>query len=322
MARQLLPIACNVCPKEQLAICILPLQTFESIAEASATLRQGSLARLSIFTGCSLGCLVALLYAPVLRDLALQWWQDPDYGHGFVVPLIAGYAVWRNRERYLALQPRPANSGMVILLGSVALLVAGTLAAEQFTARLSLLTLIAGILVFLAGWKALRAAAFPLGYLVCMIPLPGIVFNQITFSLQLVASSLAERVLRLLGLPVLREGNLLIVPNYRVEIVQACSGIRSLLSLIAVAAAFLYFVRRPWWARAIFAACLVPVAVGSNAVRIAGTTVLGYLFGQEWADGFFHLFSGWLIFVTALILLLTVDAVLGRVDRARRITGA
>jgi len=259
-----------------------------------------------------LALLGVALYAPVLRGLVRQWWQEPDYGHGFFVPLFAGYVLWRERVRLQKLALEPANSGLLVMLAAVGLLLAGSLGAELFVSRFSLLLLLAGMTLYLAGRKMLRAVAFPLGFLVLMIPLPAILYYQLTFPLQLLASRAAEASLDLLRVPVVREGNLLFLPNYTLEVVEACSGVRSLLSLAALAIGYGYLLESRVWARLALLLFVVPIAVLTNALRVVATGLLTHFYGPQAADSFLHLFSGWLTFVVALGLLLLVHSVLRR----------
>lgn len=263
--------------------------------------------------GILIAGLVAALYAPVLAQMAVQWWRDPDYGHGFVVPLISGYVLYKKRCRLWDIPREPRNLGFVVMLGAIALLLTGTLGAELFVARFSLLILLTGILVFLAGWTLLRAIAFPLTFLALMIPLPALVYNQITFPLQLLASRLSANCLQLLGIPVLREGNILVLPNYSLEVVEACSGIRSLMTLIALAVAYGYFAERRSWARIFLVLLMLPTAVASNAVRVVGVGVLTYVWGPHSAEGFFHIFQGWLMFVFAVACMLFVHWLISQI---------
>ncbi len=261
--------------------------------------------------------LVVLLYAGVLRSLVGQWWSDPDYGHGFLVPLFSGYVVWRQREQWLKTESKPANFGLLVMVGAVVLLLVGSLGAELFTSRFSLLALLAGMILFLAGWKVLRAVSFPLAFLLLMIPIPVIIYNQITFPLQLLASRFATFWLEVAQVPVLREGNVLILPNYSLEVVEACSGIRSLMTLITLAIAYGYLVEPRRWLRYLLVILMIPIAIVSNAIRIMGTGVLTYHFGPKAAEGFFHEFSGWVIFLAALILMFASHAILKRFGRSQ-----
>lgn len=256
--------------------------------------------------------LVGALYGPVLLQMVVQWWRDPDYSHGFVVPIFVGYVLYLSRHALRQVAIEPNNLGFVLMLASIGLLLVGTLGAELFVSRSSLLFLLAGMILFLAGWKLLRALAFPLIFLGLMIPLPALVYNQITFPLQLLASRLASNCIEMLGIPVLREGNVLVLPNYSLEVVEACSGIRSLMSLIALAAAYGYFVERRLWARITLVALMLPIAVASNGLRVVGAGVLTYFWGPHSAEGFFHLFQGWLIFVSAVACMLLVHWLLPR----------
>ena len=264
--------------------------------------------------------LILMLYASVIKDLVLQWWTDPDYGHGFFVPLFAGYILWHERKRWTKTEIKPSNFGFVVMLGAIALLLLGSLGAELFTSRFSLLVLLAGLILFLAGWKMLRAVSFPLGYLMWMIPIPVIIYNQITFPLQLIASRLATAGLELAQVPVLRDGNVLIMSNYSLEVVEACSGIRSLMTLMALAVAFGYLVSPRRWVRYVLAALMVPIAIVTNGVRIMGAGILARHFGPAAAEGFLHEFSGWAIFLVALVLMFVSHWILRRIGERRKKT--
>lgn len=254
--------------------------------------------------------LVVLMYSSVLKGLILQWWNDPDYSHGFFVPLFSGYILWHQRERWLTTRIKPSNFGFLVMLGAVGLSIVGSLGAELFTSRFSLLVLLAGMILFLSGWDALRIVSFPLGFLVMMVPIPAIVYNQITFPLQLLASRLASSLLELIGVPVLRDGNILILSNYSMEVAEACSGIRSLMSLLALAVAYGYLGEQRRWVRYVLVVLMVPIAIVTNAIRITGAGVLAHRFGPAAAEGFLHEFSGWVIFLAALFLMFVSHGIL------------
>jgi exosortase len=262
--------------------------------------------------------LVVLMYGSVLKALILQWWSDPDYSHGFFVPLFSGYVLWRQRERWMRSTIKPSNSGFLVMLGAVGLLLVGSLGAELFTSRFSLLVLLAGMILFLAGWKVLWAVSFPLSFLAFMIPIPVIIYNQITFPLQLMASRLATFWLELVQVPVLRDGNVLILSNYSLEVVEACSGIRSLMSLIALAVAYGYLSESRRWVRCALVISMVPSAILTNALRIMGAAVLAHRFGPTAAEGFLHQFSGWVIFLVALFLMFASHWILRRIGNGRK----
>lgn len=262
--------------------------------------------------------LLLILYGPILKSLVLDWWRDPNYGHGFLVPVFSAFVLWRERERLARVIARPSNFGIVVMLGAIGLLLVGSLGAELFSTRFSLLIMIGGIVLFLAGWKMLRAVLFPLGFLVLMIPIPVLIYNQITFPLQLIASRFATFWLQLINVPVLREGNLIILPNYTLEVVDACSGIRSLMTLITLAIAYGYLVERSRFVRWTLVLLMIPIAIVSNSIRILGAGVLTYHFGPRMAEGFFHEFSGWVIFVAALLLMFGCHWVLRKLPGVKK----
>jgi exosortase len=261
--------------------------------------------------------LILVLYASVIKGLVVQWWTDADYGYGFFVPLFSGYILWHERERWTKTEIKPSNFGFVIMLGAVGLLLLGSLGAELFTGRFSLLVLLAGMLLFLAGWKMLRAVFFPLGYLMWMIPIPAVIYNQITFPLQLIASRLATAGLELAHVPVLRDGNILTMSNYSLEVVEACSGIRSLMTLMALAVAYGYLISPQRWVRYVLAVFMLPIAIVTNALRVMGAGMLAHRFGPAAAEGFLHEFSGWAIFLVALVLMFGSHWILRHIGKPR-----
>jgi exosortase len=262
--------------------------------------------------------LVVLLYGSILKGLIREWWVDPDYGHGFFILPFSVFVLWRRRGRWMNTEITPSNLGLPVMTGAIGLLLLGSLGAELFMSRFSLLVLLAGMVIFLAGWKFLYEVAFPLAFLIFMIPLPAIIYNQITFPLQLIASQFATYLLELVHVPVLRDGNILILSNYSLEIVEACSGIRSLMTLISLAVIYLYFTEPRRWARYLLVVLMVLIAIFSNAIRIMVAGIMAHQFGPAAADGFLHTFSGWAIFVSALLLLFASHWVLKRISRASR----
>jgi exosortase len=264
-------------------------------------------------------CAVLILaaYAPVLERLVRQWNDDPDLGHGFFVPLVAAYIIFQQR-RELAQLPSGGNWWGVALLawGGLQLMVA-TYGAELFLARTAFLITVIGSVLLLRGWPTLKAIRFPLVLLLFMIPIPTVVMNQITFPLQLLASRAAELVLTLIGIPVLREGNILELPSQRLSVAEACSGIRSLLSLSFLALVYAYFFDRKPWMRWVLLAAAVPVAIVANAFRVTMTGILSE-YNRSLADGFFHLAEGWVIFMVSLVMLMLVHQFVRRAYQAAR----
>jgi len=275
--------------------------------------------RLTVWCAILAG-LIALLYASVIKNLVVQWWTSPDYGHGFFVPLFSGYILWHERPLWTTTEIRPSNFGFAGMLAAIGLLLLGSLGAELFTTRFSMLVLFAAMIVFLAGWQMLHAVSFPLGYLMWAIPIPVIIYNQITFPLQLIASRMATAWLEVVHVPVLRDGNILVMSNYSLEVVEACSGIRSLMTLMALAVAYGYLVSPQRWVRYVLATFMVPIAIITNAIRIVVAGILAHRFGSAAAEGFLHEFSGWAIFLVALVLMFGSYWILRRTGRQRKRT--
>jgi exosortase len=259
-----------------------------------------------------LGVAVGVVYVPIASSLAHQWLTDPNYSHGLVVPFLALWFAWMKRDAWQRAPVEPAAWGAVVFALGLLVLTAGTLGAELFLMRVSLLPILAGSIIFLAGPARCRTMAFPLLFLVLMIPLPEIVFNRITLPLQLFASQAGELALRTAGVPVLRDGNVIELVGVRLEVADACSGIRSLMTLITFALAIGRL--RGCSRRHIAALCLatIPVAVIANAARVAGIGLAAHWFGQDVAAGFVHEASGLVVFAVAVAALFAIDGSIRR----------
>ncbi|HXM44505.1 MAG TPA: exosortase [Bryobacteraceae bacterium] len=257
------------------------------------------------------GALLLLSYAPVLWRLVRQWDSDPDMGHGFFVPLVVGFIVWQKRAELLALKSSPNWWGLaVVLYGGLQLYIA-TLGAELFLARTAFVISVIGIVLLLGGTAVVRALAFPLFLLFFMIPIPTVVYNSITFPLQLLASRVSTQALDVMQIPVLREGNVLELAEQKLSVVEACSGIRSLLSLTFLSLVYGYFFENKVWMRVFLFLSTIPIAIVANASRVTLTGVLTE-YKPELAEGFFHTASGWVIFMVALAILVALHQILNR----------
>jgi len=257
--------------------------------------------------------LTAWLYAPIVSRLAVQWWHDPNYVHGFFVPAFSALLLWENRARLATLPLKPSWSGLVILLFALFALTVGVLSSKFFLSRISLLLLIAGMVVFLAGWKYLRAVSFPLAFLILMVPSSAI-FDWVTFPLQILASKTASFLLTLAGISVVREGNILLLSAARMEVAEACSGIQSLFSLVTLAIVYGYLIETKIGMRILLALAAVPISILANAFRIFATGLVLQHWGIEKAQGNFHMLSGWLIFMTSLAMLFLFHRLLRILD--------
>ncbi|HEY9140741.1 MAG TPA: exosortase/archaeosortase family protein [Bryobacteraceae bacterium] len=241
-------------------------------------------------------------YALVLQRLILQWWNDPDMGHGFFVPLVAGYIVWQRRQELLATEARPTWWGLLLVVWGGLQLLIGTLGVELFTARTALVVTLIGVVWTVGGTPVLRKLAFPLFLLFFMVPIPAVVYNSLTFPLQILATRIAAAGLLTIGIPVLREGNILDLPSQQLSVVEACSGIRSLLSLTFLSLVYGYFFEKRSWLRVVLFLATIPVALAANAGRVMVTGILSQI-RTDLAEGFFHESTGMVIFLSAGVIL-------------------
>lgn len=262
-------------------------------------------------------------YFPILKSLVHQWATDEDVGHGFLVPLVAGYIAWQRREILTEIPLKPAWWGLALLVWGGLQAWIGTLGAELFLQRSAVLITLVGLLLVLGGTALVRALVFPLLLLPFMIPIPAVIYNQITFPLQLFASRVAEFVLEAIGIPVLRDGNILELASQKLSVAEACSGIRSLLSLTFLSLVYGYFFEKRLWMRWVLFVATIPIAIIANAGRVTITGILSEI-DTSLAKGFFHSLEGWIIFLIALSMLVSLHMGLnfaGRTFRAVRTAG-
>lgn len=262
------------------------------------------------------GVLLLVCYAPVLAFLARQWYENEDMGHGFFVPLVAGFIVWQRRQRLTSLKPVTNYWGLAVLLFGAILMVIGTLGAQISIARIAFLVSLAGAVLFLGGSRIFKALAFPLFLLLFMFPIPAIIYARITLPLQLFASRVAETILGFLSIPVLRDGNVLELASQRLSVVEACSGIRSLLSLSFLSLVYGYFFDSKPWMKWVLLVGTVPIAIAANATRVTLTGIISEI-RVDLAQGFFHTLEGWVLFIVALLLLVGFHQLVNKIYYTR-----
>jgi exosortase len=236
-------------------------------------------------------------------------------GHGFFVPIVAAYIAWQSKDKLLNAGLKPNYWGLAIVLFAALQLYLGTLGAEIFIARTAFVESIIGVTLFFGGFQALKILAFPLFLLFFMIPIPAIIYNRITFPLQMFASQVAEASLSIIGIPVFREGNVLELASQKLSVVEACSGIRSLLSLTFLSLVYSYFFDSRPWMRIVLFLATIPIAIVANAGRVTLTGILSEI-RPDLAHGFFHTASGWVIFMIALFILICLHQLISRVYAA------
>src|SRR6266852_7893258 len=281
---------------------------------------------------------LAFVYFTVLLKLGRDWWSDENYSHGLLVPFVIGFILWHERKRLAAAQVQPQVwLGVAGVSVALVMLWAGVAGAELFVQRMSIVLMLASVAIYFWGFRLLSLLAVPLTLFVLSIPIPQIVFNKIAFPLQLFASQCAVSAMQLFDISVLRQGNVIeLMPlgahePKRLAVVEACSGIRSLMTLVTLAVVYAYFtgprrgpkggdqgLRSSWfrnfaiWRSLILVVAAVPIAILTNALRVSGTGVLAHYYGTRVADGFFHTFSGWVIYVVAALLLFATGWVIDR----------
>jgi exosortase len=293
------------------------------------------------YKSLAIAAALAFVYFATLVKLGRDWWSDENYSHGLLIPFVIGFIIWQDRQKFEENHSQRATRFGAIGIGFALIgLWAGTAGAELFVQRASLVLMLASIVIYFFGFRILRVAAVPLFLLALAIPIPQIIFNRIAFPLQLFASRCAVAAMSFFEIPVLRQGNVIeLMPlgakePKRLAVVEACSGIRSLMTLVTLAVVYAYFTRPKgpqasagdspkkaqtkvyatfmFWRSLILVAAAVPIAILTNAARVSGTGVLAHYYGTKVADGFFHSFSGWVIYIVAAALLFATGWALDR----------
>jgi len=283
-----------------------------AIADArSAAGRKSTFAWGAIFW---VSLLLGICYAPVLTALVRQWFDDADMGHAFAVPIFAAYIAWKKRDEIAGLVPVPNWWGLAVMVWAAIQLYIGVLGAELFLTRTSFVISIIGAVLLLGGTNYLKTFRFPLFLLFFMIPIPAVIYTQITFPLQLFASRVAENTIDLLQIPVIREGNVLTLPQQTLNVVEACSGIRSLLTLTFLSLLYGWFCEPRTWVRTVLFFSTIPIAILANAGRVTFTGIISQ-FNPELAEGWFHEAQGWVIFMIGLAILVAVHQFIVRTTK-------
>ena len=275
------------------------------------TIYQLSKYHLVLFVVLVLG--IVGIYAGILQNLYLDWMNDPNYSHGLLVPIISGYFIWQERDKLGKLEVKPATSGILLIVFALLVLFAGVAAQEYFSKRASLVFLLAGIILFLMGWRWLKALALPVGFLFFMIPLPYIVYDALAFPLKLFVAKFSVISLKLMGVVVWREGNIIMFPQTVLEVADACSGLRSLMSLLALGVALAVLSQDKTSRRVVLVLLTIPIAILTNMIRVIGTGFLAQYYGAAAAEGFFHEFAGMGVFVLAMVMLFVCSGVMRKI---------
>ncbi|HVP37170.1 MAG TPA: exosortase/archaeosortase family protein [Terriglobales bacterium] len=257
------------------------------------------------------------LYLQVIIGLIGDWWVDSNYSHGFLVPLVSAYLVWKKKDKLITLERKKSYLGFLILLLGLGIYIVGTAGAEYFSARLSLVIVLFGLIFYLNGKEWAKELLFPIAFLAFMVPIPNVIYYAIAFPMQLLSSKLTQTLLHFIGLPSVRQGNIILLPNYSMEVAEACSGLRSLVSLLALGAFFAYvtFPREPDsrksnFKRLILFISVFPIAIGANIFRIFITAIGAYVISPKLAEDFLHKLSGLVVFLISVFSLFIISQII------------
>ncbi|MDH3892894.1 MAG: exosortase/archaeosortase family protein [candidate division Zixibacteria bacterium] len=256
---------------------------------------------------------LALIYLPALIDLVVNWYEDANYSHGFLIPFMSGYLLYRKRQLLAANVGRIDASGLWLVAAGMFLFIVANGAAEYFTIRFSLVVTLFGLVYFLFGSKMIRCCWFELAFLVFMIPIPYVIYYSATLPMQLAASKITVATLNLLGAGAVRQGNIIHLGGITLEVAEACSGIRSLVSLAALGAIYAYLTLKHNGARTLLFISTAPVAIIANVARVFVSAVLAYGASVDVTVEPTHSIMGLIVFVVAFILLALIAGLLRRI---------
>lgn len=259
-----------------------------------------------------LACLLIGLYYSIFGYMVKQWYNDDNYSHGFFIPLISAYFLYQRRETLKNCQVEPWWPGMLVIVFGLVQLVVGWVATELFTMRSSLIVVLAGMVLYFFGKQVFKTALLPILFLFFMIPLPYIVYDAAAFPLKLFVTKVSVGFLKAMGIVVLREGNIILLPGTSLEVADACSGIRSLISLLALSVAYAFAFHKAALKRWIIILSAIPIAIFTNSMRVIVTGILAQYWGAGAAEGFFHEFAGFAVFAVAMVMLIALGALLNR----------
>jgi len=257
-------------------------------------------------------------YSSSLANLISRWDAEEEYSHGYLIPLVSLFFIWEQRARFQENKFQPSWWGPVVLLIALLLFVMGELTALYSLGQISFIVGLFGFSLALLGRQGAKLTFVPIGLLVFAIPIPGFLEATLTAKLQLISSTLGVGFIRLFNIPVFREGNLIDLGSYKLEVVEACSGLTYLYPLLWFGCIFAYMYRTTAWKRVLVIFSTIPVAVLLNSIRIGAIGVLVNKFGNSMAEGFLHAFEGWAVFMVCVAILLGVVWLLTFVGADRR----
>jgi exosortase len=252
---------------------------------------------------------ILLANIPEIENLVGDWLYDSNYSHGFLVIPVAIFLIWRKRKE-LSLPARPSRCGILLFLFGCLIYILGVASSEHFTTRISMLMMITGIALYYLGKENFKKIWFSFFFLIFMVPIPAVIYYSATLPMQLFASRVSEAVLHILGVPLVRQGNILHLPGYSLEVVEACSGLRSLVSLLALSSLYGYLTLTGKVRPIILFFAAIPIAIATNIFRLIFSAIGAYTVSAEFAEGFLHEIAGITVFIVAFIFVLIVGTIL------------
>ncbi|MBD3290355.1 exosortase [candidate division KSB1 bacterium] len=255
-----------------------------------------------------------IIYIPIVLGLFETWYTDANYSHGFLIPVLSGYLIYDRRKALSGISLSSNYNGLIILCSGLMLYIFGTAASEYFSVRLSLIVVLTGIVIFILGTRFFKNIWFPMTFLFFMVPLPYIIYYKITFPLQLLSTQIAATILKSVGIPLILQGNIIHLQNYSLEVVEACSGLRSLMTLSALSAAIAYVYLQRFLSGILLIILTPPIAILANTGRIIMSAIVAIAFSPNLAKGIFHDISGLVIFLIGLILVSLCAIILKRIQ--------
>ncbi|MEZ5357358.1 MAG: exosortase/archaeosortase family protein [Candidatus Zixiibacteriota bacterium] len=255
--------------------------------------------------------LFVLLYLPVFIGLVTEWYTDDNYSHGFLIPVVTAYLLWKRRKTLKELiSPEGDNIGLIVILAGMVIFVLANAMAEYFTLRASLVITLYGLIWYILGRKFAFEAWFELLYLFFMIPLPYVIYYSLTFPMQLFATKVTVKILGFIGMSAVQQGNMIHLPGYSLEVAEACSGLRSLISLLALGALYARLTQKDMPRQIILFLSTIPIAIAANIFRVLFTAVGAYTISKELAEEFLHELSGMMVFIVSFIMLFIWGAII------------
>ena len=255
------------------------------------------------------------VFIPVYPVLWQTWMNSSNNSHGLLVPLISVFLIWTKRDQLSKANLDSSNWGVVILIVSLALYIVSLAGHVAVIQRAMIVFSLIGLILFNFGPLVFNISAFPLFYLIFMIPVPVSVYTLVAFPLQLFATNVAYVLIKVVNIPVFKEGNMLYFVQTQLEVAEACSGLRSMMAFVMLSVLFAYFMDRGWWRRGALILSSIPLAIAVNIVRVTGTGVLAHFYGEKVARGFMHEFSGLVVFALGFVLMFLEFVLLNKTRR-------